>query len=389
MPTGPQATGPQATGPKATGAEATGAGGPSPAALRRPGRVLDADAHVIEAGGVFDEWMEPGRLPTDLPDTTPMVPCGDASLVEDQMEHGFDPPSYLRAMDAQGIDGVVLYPSLGLFVPFLPDLDAAASAAACRSYNEWIAGYTGHDPSRLAGVGIAPLAEPEQAAAEADWCAGHGLVGVMVRPNHLYGRNLGDPAYEPLYSAVEESGLVLSVHEGLGLPGHPTIGSDRFDTFAERHALSHPMEQMAAMASLFLSGTLDRHPSLRVAFLESGTGWLPFWLHRLDEHAGWMADSETKGLERKPSEYFADQCVICTDPDDGLAGVVVGEVGADHVMWASDFPHPDAVFPGAVDTFLEEGVEHAPMTPDDVAAVLWDTPLRFYTLTDRFTAEPT
>lgn len=348
--------------------------------LRRPGRVLDADAHVIEAGGVFDEWMEPGKLPTDLPDTTPMIPCGDASLLEDQFAHGFDAPSYLRAMDNQGIDAVVLYPSLGLFVPYLPGLDAAASAAACRSYNEWIAGYTAHDPSRLAGVGLVPLIDPERAADEARWCAANGLVAVFARPNFVYGRNLGDPAYEPLHAAVEEAGIVLSVHEGLGLPGHPTIGMDRFDTFAERHAMSHPMEQMAALASLFTSGTLDRHPRMRVAFLESGTGWLPFWLHRLDEHVEWMEDSETKGLERTPSQYFADQCTICTDPDDALAGSVAAVVGADHMMWASDFPHPDALYPNAVEAFMEEGG----MSQADLDQVLWDTPARFYGLEQRF-----
>lgn len=351
--------------------------------LRRPARILDADAHVVEAGGVFDEWMEPGRLPIDLPDTTPMEMCGDVSLIDDQLQHGFDAPSYLRAMDAQGIDAVVLYPSLGLMVPFQPELDAPASATACRSYNEWIAGYTAHDPGRLAGVGVVPLIDPELAAEEARWCAGHDLVAVLARPNFMYGRNLGDPAYEPLYAAVEEAGIVLSVHEGLGVRGHPTIGSDRFGTFVERHALSHPMEQMAAMASLFLHGTLDRHPRLRVAFLESGTGWLPFWLHRLDEHAEWMSGSETKGLERRPSQMFDDQCTICTDPDDALAGLVASQVGGDHMMWASDFPHPDALFPNAVEAFLEEAGEKAPLRQSDLDQILWDTPARFYRLEQR------
>jgi len=350
----------------------------------RPPRVLDADAHVVETGGVFDAWMTPGELPADLPDTTPMVPCGDLDAIADQMEHGFDAPSYLRAMDHQGIDAVVLYPSLGLFVPFLPELDAGASLAACRAYNDWIAGYCATDSHRLAGVGLVPLIDPALAAEEAGRCAELDLVGVLARPNHLYGRNLGDPAYEPLYAAVEDAGLVLSVHEGLGLKG-PTIGSDRFTTFAERHALSHPMEQMAAMASLFLSGTLDRHPEMRVAFLESGTGWLPFWLHRLDEHAEWMEDSETKGLELAPSEYFARQCIISTDPDDGLAAMVVDRFGADHVVWASDFPHPDAVYPGAVEHFLEgRGHEVDEITDDEISALFWDTPLRFYGLADRF-----
>src|SRR5438046_596900 len=111
-----------------------------------------------------------------------------------------------------------------------------------------------------------------------------------VIADQLYGRNLGDAAVDPLYDAVAEEGIVLAVHEGLGVLG-PTIG-DRFDTFSLRHACSHPMEQMASMASLFLEGALERHPNMRVAFLESGTGWLPYWLARLDSHREWMAGTE-------------------------------------------------------------------------------------------------
>jgi len=136
----------------------------------------------------------------------------------------------------------------------------------------------------------------------------------------------------PLYDALEETGLVLAVHEGLGVRGAPTIGRDVSETFAVRHAMSHPMEQMAAMASLMLEGALERHPAMRVAFLESGTGWLPYWLARLDGHAEWMRDTETAGLSLSPSEYFARQCMISTDPDDPLAAWTVSQVGADHVV---------------------------------------------------------
>jgi predicted TIM-barrel fold metal-dependent hydrolase len=346
-----------------------------------PTRVLDADAHVIEPGGVFGPAQRADRNPMDLPETTPFVACGGADLT-DQWEHGFDAPSYLRAMDAQGIDAVVLYPSVGLFVPYQPELDAAESADSCRRYDDWVAGYCGADERRLAAVGIAPLADPARAAAETRRAAALGLVAMMARPNHLYGRNLGDAEYDPFYDALEETGLVLAVHEGLGLKG-PTIGRDRFDGFALRHACSHPLEQMAAMASLVLGGALERHPQLRVAFLESGTGWVPYWLSRLDDHREWMAGSETAALTLSASEYFARQCIVSSDPEDRLATASVQQLGADHVVWASDFPHPDAEFPGAVDEFCE----HSSLDEGDLDAIFWTTPLRFYRLEDRFTSK--
>jgi predicted TIM-barrel fold metal-dependent hydrolase len=203
---------------------------------------------------------------------------------------------------------------------------------------------------------------------------------VLVRPNHVADVYLDDVAFDPLYDALEETGIVLGVHEALGVRA-PTIGTDRFDGFAARHACSHPLEQMTAAVAIFLGGVLERHPALRVAFLESGTGWMPYWLSRLDEHREWMEDSECAGLTLSPGEYFARQCVISADPEDRLAAWVVDRLGADHVIWASDFPHPDASFPDAVDVFLAENPGL-----DDAArrAVLWDTPLDFYRVGARF-----
>jgi predicted TIM-barrel fold metal-dependent hydrolase len=343
-------------------------------------RILDADAHVIEPGTLFAEWAPPGTSLLNLPPTTPLVPCGDFSLLADQFEHGFDAPSYVRAMDAQGIDAVVLYPSMGLFVPFSKDLTAAESADACRAYNAWIGAYCGHEPSRMAGIGIVPLVDVGLAVAVAGQAAELGLCGVMVRPNQLYERNLGDAVYDPLYDALAGHGLVLAVHEGLGVQA-PTIG-DRFTTFTERHACSHPMEQMAAMLSLFVGGAFERHPDLRVAFLESGTGWLPYWLHRLDEHREWTEETECAGLSCSATEYFARQCIISTDPEDSLFASVIAHVGADHVVWASDFPHPDALYPDAVDSFLAAAAGQ--LTTGDMAQVMWDTPVSFYGLGSRF-----
>jgi predicted TIM-barrel fold metal-dependent hydrolase len=354
-------------------------------------RVLDADGHVVEPAAVFADIIPDGAAVFDLPATTPYEMCGDLDLLRDLLDHGFDAPSYLRAMDAQGIDAAVLYPSMGLFVPYLPELAADGAARACAAYNDWIAGYCATDPARLAGVGIVPR-DPARAADEAGRAAALGLVGVTVRPNHLpvAGTSasttpdteyLDGPSWAPLYRVLEETGTVLAVHEALGVRAGATIGSDRFSSFAARHVCSHPLEQMTAAVAILLGGVCERHPALRVAFLESGTGWLPYWLHRLDEHREWMRDAECSELSLAPSEYFARQCVISSDPEDGLAAMTIDALGADHVVWASDFPHPDAAFPDAVDEFLAL----VPTVGEaDRRAVLWDTPLDFYGLAGRF-----
>src|SRR3954452_9006409 len=121
-------------------------------------RVLDADAHVVEPPEVFSTWTD-NPLPADLPADTPLVPCGDFALVADQFEHSFDAASYLRAMDAQGIDAVVLYPSIGLFGPSLPELTAEQSAPACASYTDWLAASCALPPTRTSRAALVPLAD--------------------------------------------------------------------------------------------------------------------------------------------------------------------------------------------------------------------------------------
>lgn len=353
-------------------------------------RVLDADAHVIEPGHVFGAaGADPAIM--DLPETTPRVPCGDMDKLTDFFAAGCDAEAYLACMDRQGIDAAVLYPSIGLFAPFAPGVSPADQRDRCLAYGEWITEYCSTDPTRLAGVGILPLLDVGHARSVAKVGVAAGLCAMLARPNHLFGRSLASPDYDPLYADLAASDTVLAIHEGLGVGG--TIGRDRIEAngptggeggtggFAIRHALSHPMEQMAAMAGLMLGGVLERHPTLRVAFLESGTGWLPYWLARLDDHAHWMAESECAELSRKPSEYFARQCVISTDPEDSLAAFTTSVVGADHLMWASDFPHPDAEYPGAVAEFL---AGNDGLAEPELDTMFWETPLRFYGLGGRF-----
>lgn len=347
--------------------------------MRDGRRILDADGHVIEPGGIFGPLHRADHNPITTSPNTPYEMCGGADL-SDLIEHGFNAPSYLRAMDAQGIDAAVLYPSVGLFVPFQADLTLDEQTDACRRYNDWITSYCSADPARLFGVGIAPVRDMQAAPREVERAASLGAVAMMVRPNFLWGRNVGDPFFDPLYEALAASGVPLAVHEGFGVQAGPTIGADRFDGFTLRHMCCHPMEQMCAMASLVVDGALERHPTMKVAFLESGTGWLPYWLARLDDHIEWMAGSETKGLSCSASEFFARQCIISSDPEDPLVASTVAAVGADHVVWASDFPHPDAAFPDALDEFLH----HNPsVAPADLDAILWDTPVAFYGLADR------
>jgi len=134
----------------------------------------------------------------------------------------------------------------------------------------------------------------------------------------------------------------------------PAYGEDRFDSYLAHHAMSHPMEQMAAVYSLTVGGILQRHPALRVAILEAGGTWLPYWLYRLDEHVEFLEgiESEVGQINRLPSEYFRRQCWISCEPSEPNLRTVIDAVGADRILWASDYPHPDCKYPGMVDDLI-------------------------------------
>jgi predicted TIM-barrel fold metal-dependent hydrolase len=131
---------------------------------------------------------------------------------------------------------------------------------------------------------------------------------------------------------------------------------------------------MLAVLGLVVEGVFQRHPRLRVGILESGTGWLPWWLHRIDEHHELFGPQERPDMPMRPSEYFAAHCVIASDSDDDFVADTVRAVGADHVAWSSDFPHLEAKWPDGARVFAK----HSGLDDRELEDVLWHTPCRLY-----------
>ena len=202
---------------------------------------------------------------------------------------------------------------------------------------------------------MASLHDPASAADQLAYCANDlGCVGVMVRPNPVQGRNLDDPANDPFWAAAQAADLTVASHEGTGV-WMPELGVDRFDSALAQHSMSHVFEAMQAVYCFTVGGILERFPDLRATFLEAGGTWLPAWLHRLDEHAEQLdgVESETGRITRMPSDYFRSSCWIGCEPDEPNVAGLLDYVGADRVVWASDFPHPDGKYPGLVTAFTE------------------------------------
>jgi uncharacterized protein len=106
------------------------------------------------------------------------------------------------------------------------------------------------------------------------------------------------------------------------------------------------MEMMLAALSVIWGGVVDRHPKLRVGFLESGGGWIAPWLDRMDRH---FDDKGFNGTapRMRPSELFERNCWISFEPVENSIAVLADYIGPHKIMWATDYPHQDGFFPGA------------------------------------------
>ena len=347
-------------------------------------RVIDADGHICETASLWDDyiprayrdrviriergddgqdrtWIN-GEVRRDLLPATACVPNGmddpDNPPTWDDITLGsHDGGARVTVMDEEGIEQGLLFPSMYLLCGDIAEADVAA--AACHGYNEWIADMCKAGQGRLHAVGLVPLQSVDAATREVAHIAQLGLKGVCFRPERYNGLALHDDTLALFWNAVADQGLFAAVHGSFGSQ-MPSFASARYKNTLFTHMICHPFEQMAACLDIVAGGVLQRHPGLRVAFLESGLGWLEYWLGRMDEHFEVMG-AKVPWLNRRPSDLFKEQCFISIEADEAHRLPKIQAMGLEQcVFWGADYPHYDCTYPGAV-TELEENL--SPLDP--------------------------
>lgn len=323
--------------------------------------VIDADGH----GGEAANWRETippqwrgrmaeyrDRIGAHYAKLT--LPGGGTARKGDKfdMRAGMtDPVERLKDMDLEGIDITVNFP--GGAGEEWAMLDREFAIALCRTMNDAKAAFCRHAPERIKAIAKLPMIDPEAAAAELRRAVTElGLVG-MVTPQHIRDKNLGDRSFDVVWAEAERLNATVCVHGGGQAPDQYPIGVDRFATRLEVHALTHPMGNMLALMSMVIGGVFQRFPTLHVGFMESGCGWLPFWLERLDEHYELMPE-QAPAIDRKPSEYVLEgNCFISCEPDEHMLAQVIQLIGDRKIVYASDYYHWDCAFPDTVKLIAE------------------------------------
>ena len=335
---------------------------------------VDADGHILEPPDLWERYLEPAyrdralRIHRDADDLEYLEIGGKPS---ERSRRGFpgtlggmgkhqeeikpspertylagapfgsmDAGERLELLDRQGLDAAVLYPTLAiLWEAELEDVEL--SQAYTRAYNRWIVDFCRPSRGRLVPIAHLSLGDPQAAARELARAVRDGARGAFVAPFTLTRKPHGHPDHDPLFAAAQDLGVPIAIHPTF----EPTwASSQRFrDVRRARLLLSVSGSDGVrhAFTTLFDFATFDRFPRLKVVVLESGAGWIGYWLDRLDAvyEATFLGDRVP--LREKPSVYFRRQCWISCDPDERTVPALSELYGADRFFWASDFPHPD------------------------------------------------
>ncbi len=230
------------------------------------------------------------------------------------------------------------------------------------------------------------LHDVEGSVAEIHWAAEHGLTGGVLLPGAPPGSGvppLYAPDYEPIWAACEEVGLPVNHHSGSAAPDYGDYPAAQAMFLLEVTWWAH-----RTLWHLLFSGVMERHPDLQFVFTEQGTAWVPDELTRLDYYAGRLSGArgaagsqearfgEALGeLSLKPSEYWARQCHLGSSFIRPNEVQMRDQVGVDHIMWGSDFPHLEGCWPYSRDHLR---LAFAGVPEHEVRAMVGENAARLY-----------
>jgi uncharacterized protein len=338
--------------------------------------IIDADGHVLEKDYELADFLEGRYREMKRNETYGFFPSLDG------WHRGFsaagkevDVPAsrWLGFLDELGVDMSVLYPTAGLALGLIQDHNWACGVA--RAYNNWVAARYTRESARLKAVALLPVQVPEEAAKELERAKDLGLVAGLLPAVTVLHKGYGHKDFDPIYRAAERLDMPLAVH---GAPSRG-MGFDFFDKFIQVHTLEHPFAILIQFTHMIYEGVFERFPKLRVAFLEAGSGWLPYMMDRMDEEYEKPHKSGAPALKKKPSDYIRSGQVWATCEVEERALIqVLRQFNPRCLMWPSDYPHER--LPDMFKRDIPEFLAREDLSDAEKKMILYDNPKRFYNL---------
>ena len=373
--------------------------------------IIDVDTHVTESS---DLWTS--RAPASMKDLVPRIETNkDGALswviggtpmlaspgltatagvgsfknppknYEEMHPGAYDANERLKYMDKMGIWAMVMYPNVGGFgaQEFLKLGNPELMLACVQIYNDWQTEWASADSRRLLPITSLPFWDVDASVKEIRRCAAMGHKGILFTgdPQSLGQPFLGDPQWTPVWEVAVELDLPISFHIG---SGNMEMGllQEKINSYGKMAAFTELsvdifLKNGMQLNDLIMSGVLARHPDIKFISVESGIGWIPFVLEALDyQFVGNDVAEEHPEFDMLPSEYFARNIYACYWFEQIAPRRLIDKVGADNILFETDFPHPTSLYGDEVHERIKGGLSDCEASVQ--RKILWENGQKLY-----------
>ncbi len=340
--------------------------------------------HIERGADGADAWVVDGRIIplSDIAQVGAVMPdrAKTPARWDDIDASAHAPAERIKAMDRDGVDYTVLYPSVAGFSgeTFGAINDPDLELACVQAYNDWLIEEWMSTNSRFIPQCIVPLSPVDATVSEIERAVAGGHRGVIfpAEPTHLHNLpHINSSAYDPVWAACQELDVPLCFHAGsapqLQFPMAPNLAPELAAAF---QAVIRPASAVFDLSNILFSRILLRFPQLKVVFAESTIGWGTFLL----EYADHQYEQDHCNYELKPSEMFHRQCYLTTwyEP----VKINSRHIGTDRILWATNFPTANSTWPDSRQ-FAEKCL--AGMRAREQEQILCDNAARLYKIDGR------
>jgi predicted TIM-barrel fold metal-dependent hydrolase len=282
----------------------------------------------------------------------------------DQITPGsYDVAERLKDMDAMGVWGQICFQNGGVTQAgsLVALNDEPLAIAITQIFNDACADRMKASGGRINGMGTLPYWDKDIMNKEMRRIVDLGVKGIVLpdRPERLSQGYIGtdgkvSPFWEEVFQTCNDTGTPLNFHLNASLDANSAIWDNLgFDQRLPIHALLHHVGCAATMSNFMVSGILDRYPKLKIGLIESGAGWVPFWLEAMEHQLDEFRTAENRGLKLRPKEYFKRHFWVSFWFETYAPTKMLEEIGVDKLMFETDFPHPTSLYPGVQEKLVK------------------------------------
>ncbi|MDE0319731.1 MAG: amidohydrolase family protein [Acidimicrobiaceae bacterium] len=351
---------------------------------RAPAKYRDRVPRMETRGGKRRWWFD-DAIPIGLPIASSVVdPAGEKVTgtvffdFDNEMVHraSYDAEARVEMLDQLGLEAQIMYPNVAGFgnQNFLKSPDDALRLISVEIYNDALAEFQAASGQRVFGMALLPWWDLDAAVREIERCHANGLRGIVTcsNPEEAGLPDMATPHWDPVWQVCSDLAMPVNFHIGSSKGNLDYYGKAPWPSFGPERRLAVGsanlfMGNARVVGNMIYSGVPERFPDVKFVSVESGVGWLPFFLEVLDHQMHETAPNELANLSMLPSDYFRRQFYGCFWFERSTVRPTLEYVGAQSLMFETDFPHPTCLYPRD-DHDLAKALEGIPR--DDVERIM-------------------